>query len=45
MIDKVTSMHTAISTNAHDGDTVAIEDFTACIGFAAAHEIIRQGRR
>jgi glutaconate CoA-transferase subunit A len=38
-------MHEAISEFVHDGDTVAIEGFTACICFAAGHEIIRQGRR
>lgn len=42
---KLTTMRDAIATYVHDGDTVAIEGFTACIGFAAAHEIIRQGRR
>ncbi len=42
---KLTTMQDAIATYVHDGDTVAIEGFTACIGFAAAHEIIRQGRR
>ncbi|MFN3763799.1 MAG: CoA transferase subunit A [Anaerolineae bacterium] len=42
---KLTTMHDAIARYVHDGDTVAIEGFTACIGFAAAHEIIRQGRR
>jgi glutaconate CoA-transferase subunit A len=42
---KVSSMHQAIATHVHDGDTVAIEGFTAFICFAAAHEIIRQGRR
>lgn len=42
---KVTTMREAIATYVHDGDTVAIEGFTACICFAAAHEIIRQGRR
>ena len=41
----VMTMHAAIATHVHDGDTVAIEGFTAFIGFAAAHEIIRQGRR
>jgi glutaconate CoA-transferase subunit A len=45
LTDKLTSMHDAIATCVHDGDTVAIEGFTACICFAAAHEIIRQGRR
>jgi glutaconate CoA-transferase subunit A len=43
--DKLMSMHDAIAANVHDGDVVAIEGFTACICFAAAHEIIRQGRR
>jgi glutaconate CoA-transferase subunit A len=38
-------MQNAIASFVHDGDTVAIEGFTACICFAAAHEIIRQGRR
>ncbi len=42
---KLMSMRDAIATYVHDGDTVAIEGFTACICFAAAHEIIRQGRR
>ena len=45
MTDKLTTMHDAIATHVHDGDVVAIEGFTACICFAAAHEIIRQGRR
>jgi len=45
MADKVTTMHDAIATYVHDGSVVAIEGFTACISFAAAHEIIRQGRR
>jgi glutaconate CoA-transferase, subunit A len=38
-------MRDAITAHIHDGDTVAIEGFTAFICFAAAHEIIRQGRR
>lgn len=42
---KVTTMHDAITAYVHDGDTVTIEGFTACICFAAGHEIIRQGRR
>lgn len=42
---KLLSMREAISRFVHDGDTVAIEGFTACICFAAGHEIIRQGRR
>jgi glutaconate CoA-transferase subunit A len=42
---KLTTMHDAIATHVHDGDSVAIEGFTAFICFAAAHEIIRQGRQ
>ncbi|MGC8874053.1 MAG: CoA transferase subunit A [Chloroflexia bacterium] len=42
---KQMTMREAIAAFVHDGDTVAIEGFTACICFAAAHEIIRQGRR
>jgi glutaconate CoA-transferase subunit A len=42
---KVTNMHEAIARHVHDGHLVAIEGFTSFICFAAAHEIIRQGRR
>jgi glutaconate CoA-transferase subunit A len=42
---KVTTMRDAIAEHIHDGDSVAIEGFTAFICFAAAHEIVRQGRR
>jgi glutaconate CoA-transferase subunit A len=42
---KVLSMHDAIAALVHDGDTLVIEGFTHLICFAAAHEIIRQGRR
>ena len=45
MRDKLMSMQDAIATYVHDGDTVAIEGFTACICFAAGHEIMRQRRR
>ena len=45
MSDKLMRMRDAIATYIHDGDAVAIEGFTACICFAAGHEIIRQGRR
>jgi glutaconate CoA-transferase subunit A len=38
-------MRDAIARYVHDGDTVVIEGFTHLICFAAAHEIIRQGRR
>ncbi len=42
---KITTMRNAIAAHVHDGDTLAIEGFTAFICFAAAHEIMRQGRR
>jgi glutaconate CoA-transferase subunit A len=45
MADKLTTMADALATYVHDGDSVAIEGFTSCICFAAAHEIIRQGCR
>lgn len=35
----------AVRTHVHDGDLVAMEGFSHLIPFAAAHEIIRQGRR
>lgn len=42
---KLKSMQEAIAEHVHDGDSVAIEGFTAFICFSAAHEIIRQKRR
>ncbi len=45
MTSKVVSLREAIAANVHDGDTLAIEGFTHLISFAAAHEVIRQGRR
>jgi glutaconate CoA-transferase subunit A len=42
---KVTDLATAIATYVEDGMTVALEGFGHLIPFAAAHEIIRQGRR
>jgi len=45
MADKLTTMAEAVAAYVHDGDAVAIEGFTSCICFAAAHEVIRQGRR
>ncbi|HUG85325.1 MAG TPA: CoA-transferase [Euzebya sp.] len=39
------SLHDAVATAVHDGQTVALEGFTHLIPFAAGHEIIRQGRR
>jgi len=44
-MDKIISMKEAVSEFVHDGDTIAIEGFTAFICFAAAHEIIRQERK
>lgn len=45
MVDKTKTMHDAIAEFVHDGDSVAIEGFTAFICFAAGHEIIRQRRK
>ncbi len=45
MSSKVVSLREAIAAHVHDGDTLAIEGFTHLISFAAAHEVIRQGRR
>src|SRR6476646_3750210 len=39
------SLRQAIEDGVRDGDTVAMEGFTHLIPFAAAHEVIRQGRR
>jgi glutaconate CoA-transferase subunit A len=38
------SLPDAVRDLVHDGDTVAMEGFTHLIPFAAAHEVIRQGR-
>lgn len=45
MRDKVASMSEAVASLVHDGDTLVIEGFTHLICFAAAHEIIRQGKK
>ena len=45
MSGKLMRMRDAIEAYVRDGQTVAIEGFTACICFAAAHEIMRQRRR
>ncbi|SUE15593.1 3-oxoadipate CoA-transferase alpha subunit [Rhodococcus gordoniae] len=45
MPDKLMTMREAIATYVEDGTTVALEGFSHLIPFAAAHEIIRQGRR
>lgn len=42
---KLMTMKEAVAKYVYDGATVAIEGFTAFICSAAAHEIIRQGRR
>lgn len=39
------SLRDAIADAVHDGDIVAMEGFTHLIPFAAAHEVIRQGRK
>lgn len=43
--DKVTDLASAVAAHVRDGMTVALEGFGHLIPFAAAHEIIRQGRR
>ncbi|OBA35411.1 3-oxoadipate--succinyl-CoA transferase subunit A [Rhodococcus sp. 852002-51564_SCH6189132-a] len=45
MPDKLMTLREAIATYVEDGMTVALEGFSHLIPFAAAHEIIRQGRR
>ena len=42
---KITPLDVAIDALVRDGETIALEGFTHLIPFAAAHEIIRQGRR
>lgn len=42
---KVITMREAVSRYVADGTSVAIEGFTAFICFAAAHEIMRQGKK
>jgi glutaconate CoA-transferase subunit A len=44
-MSKVTDLTSAIRAHVHDGDVVVMEGFTHLIPFAAAHEMIRQGRR
>ncbi len=45
MTNKLLTMHDAVAKYVQDGMSIAIEGFTACICFAAGHEIIRQRRR
>jgi glutaconate CoA-transferase subunit A len=42
---KFPSLQEAVAENLRDGDTVAFEGFTHLIPHAAAHEVIRQGRK
>src|ERR1043165_445667 len=42
---RISSLAEAIKSAVRDGDTVALEGFTHLIPHAAAHEIIRQGRK
>lgn len=44
-MSKLTDLGAAIEANLADGDSLYITGFTHLIGFAAAHEIIRRGRR
>src|SRR5579863_4099867 len=39
------SLPDAVAEHVRDGDVVAMEGFTHLIPFAAAHEVIRQGRK
>src|SRR5262245_45336720 len=39
------NLQEGVAAAVHDGDTVVMEGFTHLIPFAAAHEVIRQGRR
>src|SRR5712675_744966 len=41
----ICSLADAVARNLNDGETVAMEGFTHLIPFAAAHEVIRQGRK
>lgn len=42
---RIVDLADAVAELVHDGDTVALEGFTHLIPVAAAHEVIRQGRR
>jgi glutaconate CoA-transferase, subunit A len=44
-MSRVLSLAEAVEQNVRDGDTVAMEGFTHLIPHAAAHEVIRQGRK
>lgn len=44
-MSKFSTLASAVSDLVHNGDVVAFEGFTHLIPFAAAHEVIRQGKR
>lgn len=44
-MNKICTMNEAVDRYVTDGSSLAIEGFTAFICFAAAHEIIRQGKK
>jgi glutaconate CoA-transferase subunit A len=44
-MSRVLSLAEAVEAHVRDGDTVAMEGFTHLIPHAAAHEVIRQGRK
>ncbi|MBI5350024.1 MAG: CoA transferase subunit A, partial [Chloroflexi bacterium] len=44
-MSKLIPLHQAISQHVHDGDLVYAAGFTHLIPFAAAHEIMRQGKK
>jgi glutaconate CoA-transferase subunit A len=44
-MSKLMTMREAVDRFVHDGDSIIIEGFTHLICFAAAHEIIRQGKQ
>jgi glutaconate CoA-transferase subunit A len=44
-MSEMVDLEEAVADLVSDGDTVALEGFTHLIPFAAAHEIIRQGKR
>ncbi|MGP0172842.1 CoA transferase subunit A [Pseudomonas sp. NCHU5208] len=41
----ITTLREAVSRHVHDGDCIALEGFTHLIPTAAAHELIRQGKK
>ena len=43
--NKVISLREAVARTVRDGDTVFVGGFGQCIPYAAAHEIVRQGRK